>query len=100
MCSKNIFFILGVCVGLPQNLGFDFSVRILSQARNCQAITVGQWDTGLRWMLHDLLLLLLVPGGVHHVGERVTEADDGVEAITNVLADVVGKGEPVSLLNH
>ena len=26
MCSKNIFFTLGFWVGLPQNLGFDFSV--------------------------------------------------------------------------
>ena len=27
MCSKNIFFILGFWVGLPQNLSFDFSVQ-------------------------------------------------------------------------
>ena len=26
MCSKNVFFPLGFWVGLPQNLGFDFSV--------------------------------------------------------------------------
>ena len=26
MCSQNIFFALGFCVGLPQNLGLDFSV--------------------------------------------------------------------------
>ena len=26
MCSKNIFFTLGFWVGLPQDLGFDFSV--------------------------------------------------------------------------
>ena len=29
MCSKNIFLTLGFWVGLPQNLGFDFSVRFL-----------------------------------------------------------------------
>ena len=28
MCSKNIFFTIGFWVGLPQNLGFDFSVRV------------------------------------------------------------------------
>ena len=27
MCSKNISFTPGFWVGLPQNLGFDFSVR-------------------------------------------------------------------------
>ena len=30
MCSKNIFFTLGFWVGLPQNLGFDFSVKMKS----------------------------------------------------------------------
>ena len=32
MCSKNIFFTLGFWVGLPQNLGFDFSVQDLCGA--------------------------------------------------------------------
>ena len=40
MCSKNIFFNLGFWVGLPQNMGFDFSVCAFSSLRqeNCGVV--------------------------------------------------------------
>ena len=37
MCSKNIFFALRFWVGLPQNLGFDFS---MSAAQRGTALSV------------------------------------------------------------
>lgn len=44
-------------------------------------------------------LVALVARRVHHVGERVAQADDGVEAVADVLADVVAQGQPVGLLD-
>ena len=42
MSSKNMFFSLGFWVGLAQNLGFDFSVRLSQQAYHEISMWLGQ----------------------------------------------------------
>lgn len=46
------------------------------------------------------LLLALVPETVVHVGERVAQANHGVESVANERLDVVVQSQPVGLLNH
>ena len=53
MLQKYIFFTLVFWVGLPQNLGFDFSVYLYLRDIACQLLTFITAATPLRMILSD-----------------------------------------------